>query len=131
MVWKFERLVVWNEINLTCKVAVKYKPLCQTEKKKSHRNIYITKSNGFIYAITIPYYVLEILLRGYVVFFHRINNQSKQKSKGHKEDLKLMNMITYYIDFGASFTGSFICPTSDCIHSVKFFEHQLYLNKNF
>ena len=100
-------------------------------KIKSHRNIYITKSNGFIYAITILYYALENLLRGYVAFFHRINNQSKQKSKGHKEDLKLMGMITYYIDFGDSFTDSCICPTSDCIYSVKFFEHQLYLNKIF
>lgn len=42
-----------------------------------------------------------------------------------------MDMITYYIDFGDSFTDSCICPTSDCIHSVKFFEHQLYLNKIF
>ena len=50
-------------------------------KIKSHRNIYITNSNGFIYAITILYYALENLLRGYVVFFHRINNQS---NKNHK-----------------------------------------------
>lgn len=102
-----------------------------SNRKEKVIEIFILQSQMALF-MPLPYILCTgNFLRSYVVFFHRINNQSKQKSKRHKEDLKLMDMITYYIDFGASFTGSFICPTSDCIHSVKFFEHQLYLNKKF
>ena len=100
-------------------------------KIKSHRNIYITKSNGFIYAITILYYALENLLRGYVVFFHRINNQS---NKNKRETRKIWNWwIWLHI--------TLILVIVSLIHAFvqhqivyilwNFFEHQLYLNKIF